>query len=241
MREQAAKRPRFDEQGLQLQVLTINGTTWPSTKAFLGVLDASVQVVLCQEHHLDEQSVPDAQAWCKKRGWNSIFAPAIATEAGGTQGGVSILAREGLGLMSPTNVQAELVKGRALAAIVQAPGYSDMMMVSLYLRHGLGIQGPNVETLVAIACAMEEERLPTVIGGDFNAGPSAVEESTFTERTRTAITKPLGKTCVTRNSCSLIDFFVVSVPLASLVEKRDLGNQRERIDSTACSCANVFP
>ena len=70
-----------------------------------------------QEHHLEgSDDIAEAQDWLKARGFVSLFAPALRTSAGGTSGGVAVIAADCFGLRHVDCSLPDDLRHRALLA-----------------------------------------------------------------------------------------------------------------------------
>ena len=75
------------------------------------------------------------------------------------------LAKAWLGLSFPPQGGHILVKGRAVAAIVECPGFFPVAVVSVYLICGEGLSQGNLEILEAVGSFQAQQSLPIVVGG----------------------------------------------------------------------------
>ncbi len=204
----------------RLKVEAVNSTGWRALQRRL--LATNAQVILAQETWLTQDAVPAASAWAKRRGWQSIWAAAVSGPNGGASGGVAILVREGIGCHYPPDGSHVIVEGRAVAAIVQAPGHRPMAFASCYLHHGRGPSGENLEILAAVGQRMKA--LPInyeyIIGGDLNMEPPDVASTGIQEEIDATIMVPSTTRGTFRGptSSSLIDYFLVSQRVAAAVD-----------------------
>eukprot|EP00972_Heterocapsa_arctica_P047927 7070280-Heterocapsa_arctica.AAC.1 len=58
--------------------------------------------------------------------------------------------------------------------VIDHPGLGPTLVGSVYLRAGTGLDTFNLGILADIGLAVGKEARPAIIGGDFNAGPSAL-------------------------------------------------------------------
>ncbi len=153
------------EDAFALRVEAVNATGWRALQRRLMATNA--QVVLAQETWLTQDAVPAASSWSRRRGWQSLWAAAVTGPNGGASGGVAIFAREGIGLHHPPAGTHVISPGRAVAAVVQAPGHRPTIFVSCYLCHGKGPNGKNLGILAAIGqrLAALKESYEFVLGG----------------------------------------------------------------------------
>ncbi len=174
-----------NDQGDQFQLTadTVNATSWGSLKRYLR--SSTAHLVLAQEHHLGPDAIPTASAWALRRGWRSIITPALRGEGNGWRAGVAIFARAELGLSMPRVGPHEVVLGRAVAALLEAPGYRPCTVVSLYLKDGDGLSAENYDYLEAVGrcIAAQGEGAHFIIGGDMQMDPSAIAPAGFAAKT----------------------------------------------------------
>ncbi len=128
-----------------LTVERTNTTGWRALRRRL--LSTGAHILLAQETGVSQSPMPAAAEWAKKRGWKSVWAPALTTEAGGTSAGVAIFARDHLGLRFPDVGSHIWHPGRAVAAILEAPGHRPTVVASCYLVSGCGAGRENLEIL----------------------------------------------------------------------------------------------
>ncbi len=209
-----------DEEAFQLRVETTNPTGWRALQRRL--LSTTAQVVLAQETWITQDAVPAASAWARKKGWQSTWAAALPGPNGGASGGVAIFAREGIGLHLPPGGSHIWSPGRAVAAVVQAPGHRPVIYVSTYLCHGKGPSGDNLEILAAVGrrLKMAPEGYGFVMGGDFNMEPPEIAATGIQEELSATILAPDTARGTFRGprSASLLDFYIVSNRLAAAVD-----------------------
>eukprot|EP00972_Heterocapsa_arctica_P083475 12299765-Heterocapsa_arctica.AAC.1 len=102
--------------------------------------------------------------------------------------------------------------------IVDHPGLGPPLKGSLYLRAGTGLDAYSLGILADIGLALAKEALPAIIGGDFNAGPSALRGTGFPNQAGCVLVGPKLATCITKKSSSIVDYFLVTNKLAAAVE-----------------------
>ncbi len=204
-------RAASDRDHFALVVDTVNATAWGPTARYLQ--QTSADLVLCQEHHLGPSEIPAASAWSIRHGWQPILAPAAQGEGGGWRGGVAIFARRHVAIAPPRVGAYELLPARAVAALVEAPGYRPLTAVSVYMEHGQGISEPNLARLEEVGAFLEAqgEHVPFILGGDFQCDPSEVASLGFARRTGSSLVAardPRG-TCRSTTAVTELDFFFV--------------------------------
>ena len=82
---------------LSLNAVTANVNAAGTLRRLLPKMDIAVNVVLVQEVRTLLGGLDDLSSWCKKRGWKSLWLPAINTGPG-VSSGVGILVRDYMGL-----------------------------------------------------------------------------------------------------------------------------------------------
>ncbi len=152
-----------------------------------------------------------------------MWAAATLGPNGGASGGVAVFAREGIGIHYPPGGPHVLSPGRAVAAVVQAPGHRPTIMVSCYLCHGKGPNSENLEILAAVGQRLRtlSEHFEFVIGGDLNMEPPDIATTGIQDELEATIMAPATARGTFRGptTSSLLDYFIVSNRLAAAVEK----------------------
>ncbi len=210
-----------DGEVFKLKVEAVNSTGWRALQRRLMATEA--QVILAQETWLTQDAVPAASAWAKRRGWQSIWAAAVPGPSGGASRGVAVLVRDGIGCRYPPGGSHIISPGRAVAAVVQAPGHRPTVFVSCYLHHGRGPSGENLEVLAAIGKRVKSlpDHVEHVIGGDLNMEPPDIATTGIQEEIDSTIMAPATSRGTFRghSGSSLLDYFLVSNRLAAAVDK----------------------
>ncbi len=155
----------------QLVVETANTTGWAQLKKRLETTTAGV--LLAQETWVLQSAVPAASAWARARGWRSVWAPAAATRKGGTSAGVAIFARDFMGL-HPRPGRSHIVHpSRVVAAVLEAPGQREALLMSCYLKHGCKAAGVDASIMSDIEDELNDQGDDGVciVGGDMNMEP----------------------------------------------------------------------
>ncbi len=209
-----------DEERYQLVIETANTTGWEQLKRRLESTTAGV--LLAQETWILQSAVPAASAWARARGWRSVWAPAAVTKKGGTSAGVAVFARDYMGL-HPMPGRSHIVHpARAVAAVLEAPGQREALLMSCYLKHGRKAAGINAAILSDIEDEINSqgEEGVCIVGGDMNMEP---HELLATELDRnvgaTVLYPPTPRgTFRTSRAASTLDYFLVSDRLAAAVE-----------------------
>ncbi len=203
----------------RLRVEAVNSTGWRALQRRLIATEA--QVILAQETWVTQDAVPAASAWAKRRGWQSVWAAAVPGPNGGASGGVAVLVRDGIGCHYPPGASHVIAPGRAVAAVVQAPGHRPTVYVSCYLCHGKGPCGENLDILAAVGQRMRSlpENVEYVIGGDLNMEPPDVASTGILDEIEATIMAPATTRGTFRGprSSSLLDYFLTSSRIAAAI------------------------
>ncbi len=117
-----------------------------------------------------------------------------------------LLGREGMGSDLFT-----IVLGRATGCRVWHVIPGALIVVSVYLRDGVGLNDDNWQVLLRVGEVLAYHGLPYVIGGDFNMDAEVLEHSGWLKRIKgRAMASKLGTCRGTKGSYSNIDYFVVA-------------------------------
>ena len=205
-----------DEEPFRLIVETVNVTSRQPLKKHL--LKTTSNVVLAQEIATLDDQLADLQAWGRAHGWKIVAAPSKAGVGGKPSAGVAICVRDYLGIRCGP-VGPVVAEHRLVAAIVEAPGWPGLQVASLYLNTSQALSQANV-ALLALAGALFEHNLPTLVGGDMQMMPAALTYSGLPARVgcRILAPRPGVATCVTAKASSQIDMFLASVDVALLLD-----------------------
>ncbi len=200
-----------DRAHFELIVETLNGTAWGPISRYL--LATTAQLLLVQEHHLGPSEAAAASAYALHHGWQPLILPAAPGEGDGWRGGVAIFARWSLRLLPPRVGPYEIIPARAIAAVVEAPGYRPFTAVAVYLEHGKGVGVENMSHMQEIGCFLDAQgaQVPFIVGGDFQSDPDDAARMGFARRSGgslVAARDPRG-TCRSPLAVSEIDFFYV--------------------------------
>ena len=98
--------------------------------------------ILLQEHKLQgRDQCRNAEEWCARRDWNSMFKSAVTLPSGQPSGGVAILCAQmaDLGVTDPM-LPSEGCGHRLLGLRLAAPGLEQTIIVSAYLQAGRGFK-----------------------------------------------------------------------------------------------------
>ncbi len=204
-----------------LSTVTVNSTGWGPLRNFL--LKTEAHLVFGQEHRLPQSAIPAASSWARRHGWKSVWAPAIPGPGGGWSAGTVVLARSYLGLRHPAVGDRVVVPGRVAAAVLEAPSCRPIVAYSAYLRHGQQLGRENLDTLAEIGNHWEAQGDPNLlymVAADFNMKPEVLQRARLAERIKGRLVFPSSwrGTCRTRTSAATYDYFLVSNPLAEIVD-----------------------
>ncbi len=207
-----------------LEIESFNGTGWRQLKKRLTATKA--HALLAQETWLPQAAIAPASRWAARHGWKAVWAPAGVGARGGASGGVAIFARNWLGLAYPPVGSYVWHPARAAAAVLEAPGHRPMLLVSLYLHHGVGTGRRNLEILADVgrACARQGPDWPLVVAADANMGAEDLARSGFDRKISSTILCPESArgTFRTTTTATTIDMFLVSDGLSAAVDTVDV-------------------
>ena len=99
---------------------------------------------------LSAYQVDEAVDWCLRHGWKAALTPSRVTDADGLSAGAGVFARSWLGVGLPRWGASEVTRHRAVAALVEAPGYRGLMVYAVHLQVGVGLTGTNLAVLAAV-------------------------------------------------------------------------------------------
>ena len=144
---------------------TANCTSWSSAKDL--ILNPLAHVLAVQETKVVKGSdIDEASSWAIKRGWKSLWCPAVPTAKGGVSAGLAILARQELALVEAAIPDEAVWPGHLQAGVVQAPGHRDFLLINVYLYTGIGLNVRNLELLRAVGLVISSAKLPVMVLGD---------------------------------------------------------------------------
>ncbi len=219
--EERDRTDRGAEQDYQLVVETANTTGWGPLKRRLQT--TSADLLLAQETWVLPSYKKEASDWAVRNGWESVWAPAHTGPGGGASGGVAAFARRGLGLRLPTVGPHIVEEARAVAAVVEPPGYRPLLTISTYLIDGKKMQPANRAILSKVGkCAEAQgEGSLVIVGGDYQCQPGDVDRTGFPSMiSGKTVTAPSARgTFRTSKAASTIDFFVMSDELVDIIDK----------------------
>jgi hypothetical protein len=120
--------PKAGEQ-FSMIMETANTTGWRALKRRLCTTKA--HLLFAQETRIRARDVPMASSWARRHGWKSLWSPAIRGRRGGPAAGVAVFAKDFLGLRAPPMGGQAIYDGRAVAGVVDAPGYRPFLAASV--------------------------------------------------------------------------------------------------------------
>eukprot|EP00959_Pyramimonas_sp_CCMP1952_P158430 3313313-Pyramimonas_sp.AAC.1 len=83
--------------------------------------------------------------------------------------GTAILVRAGLDVgVRPAVLPPSAPPSRIVAVILELPGHSPFILLSLYLEDSAGLSQSNLELLAAIGWMQSHRSMPVSAAGDFN-------------------------------------------------------------------------
>ena len=208
----------------QLKVTTFNANSWTTAKAFLRMTGANL--VFIQEHKITSSGIPEAQLWAKNSGWTSFWAPARATLAGGTSGGVAIFVRQHMQAWIPENNISIFMEARGLGVMVSAGGLGTFLAISCYFHTNnvakVKATAANLQMLAALGQLIGTSSVPAVIGADWNMEPEVLKSTGFLDTFQLKLAhepSSLGS-CISSGgrNVSNIDYFALSKTLSDVLE-----------------------
>ncbi len=108
--------------------------------------------------------------------------------------------------------------GRAVAALLETPGYRPCTVISMYLEDGAGLAAANLTHLEAVGncIAAQGDGVPFVAGGDMQMDPSVLAAAGFATKTNSVMVAsrdPRG-TCRSSRTATELDYFFVHEDMA---------------------------
>ncbi len=192
-----------------LTMETVNTTGWGPLKRRLQRSQA--KVLFAQETRVRAGDIGKASSWALRNGWKSMWAPAVRGKRGGASAGVAVFARDYVGIRPPPVGGHIISEGRALACVIDAPGYRPFIAVSAYGHDGKGPSAPNQRLLQDIGCRIQCQGTgwQHVIAADFNLTPEEVIGLGFVDQLGGCVVKTDSArgTCRTPTSARTLDFF----------------------------------
>ncbi len=176
----------------QLEVETVNATAWRS--AVRRIERSSAQVVLVQETRALARDIPKLSAQARRRGWQTLWSPALPGKRGKASGGVAICAKLPVALSGPPRGPSEVVQGRVVAGMIEAPGCRPTVVYCGYFKDGVGANEENLGYLARVGahCGLQPEGVQKLVGADFNMTTEVLEETGFPAKIDGAIVNPGG-------------------------------------------------
>ncbi len=202
---------------------TANSTGWRALKNRLN--STSAHVLYAQETRIRACDVPTASNWASRRGWKSVWCPAIRGRRGGPAAGVAVFVKDFIGLRLPPRGGQTVYAGRAVACVIDAPGYRPFLAVSAYGFTSKGATSDNAGLLRSIGQRIrcQGEGWQFVVAGDFNMTPEQMAAAGFAEQLGGVIVKPSTTrgTCRTPTSSRTLDYCVMSDAMGMAVRSVD--------------------
>ncbi len=217
-------RVRRSEEGLKLQVESINSSGWGPLKRRLQ--QSQAHAILAQETWVLNSKVPSARRWARRHGWTSLWAPAALGKGGGASGGTAIFVRKEMGLRGPGVGSHIVADARIVLGVAEFPGHRPVLLNSTYLVDGANLGKENSDLLDRLtkAVAAQGPCYMVICGGDFQDPPdsTARHDGMNTIRTRVIASDNPRGTFRTARSASNLDFFAVSEMLAMASDRIEL-------------------
>ena len=178
-------------------------------------------MVLAQEMRLDGEAAQRAATWAIAHGWKLMVCEcARGIDSGSATAGVAIAVRDGFGLGFPSIGSCNDPNGRYMLAQFEAPGWPPLILVSAYFWVGEGLTARNVAIMEAVGRNLTALQQPFIWGADWNLSPDTLSGTELPTLLGAEIAADMGPagTCITHNSVSTIDFFLVSRGIADAAQ-----------------------
>ena len=192
-----------------LKVATVNGTAWPSIRAFA---ESSAATVICgQETRLLGHKLRRAKVTVQKMGWKAVWAEAAQTEKGGISAGAVVLAKPGVELARlPDGIDLS-IGSRAVSCLVAGSKSGWIHMAAAYFKDGEGLGVTNRALMKQLFMRKQVVPAPMIIGMDANMSPQVIAESGWPARMHMVVVHGgLDSPTFTRGpQNSVIDFYLV--------------------------------
>ena len=201
-------QPMDTEQEQHPWISSANITQW-STAFVEWLYHSPVELLLIQEHHLEENAVEQAGLQAVRKGWQPLLMAAAQSKKGGTHGGVGILFREH---MSVHHHQQFMKEGCGWIAAVLTEADQQILVISIYLKHSVGIQeDTNAAIVGALMACVQQWQGPWIVAGDWNLEPSELIQSEMPSLLKGEVVAP---DSASTNTGSLLDFSMASRDLS---------------------------
>ena len=204
-----------------LWIYFANYTEWgPKAEEYLDREEQKAfHVHMGVETHLSGLALKKARRNRKKSGYKSYVCPATDTGRGGNSGGTWVLVQKNLASHGALPGY-QLVEGvpqaageQWSAAVVRVKNF-DIVVVSLYMESGVGLNDTNMRRLEQLAEFLKLITVPFLVLGDWNLEPSELESISWPHYVRARIVVPenIAFTC-SKGKGRLLDYAVVSYSL----------------------------
>ncbi len=173
------QREEVEDEKFALEIETANTTGWRALQRRL--LRTRAHALLAQETWLTPDAVPAASAWAKRHGWKSVWTAANPGPHGGASGGAAVFLRDHFGLRYPPGGSHVLSPGRVVAAVADVPDHRPLLLVSMYLVHGVGAGSASLAILADTGRRIQSgaKGYEVIVGGDFNMEPPELASTGF--------------------------------------------------------------
>ena len=198
-----------------LIIQSFNASGWSQAKTLLSRSDADI--ICLQELQTAQHQVDARDGELLKLGWKGIWSPSFPTKKG-IAAGVLIACRSEHGIKAVTN--EAVFPGRIALAAVQLVGQPVIYIASLYLEVSSKLGHFNRSLLAGLGTWLATSGSPWVLAGDWNLSPQLLRISGFLSRTKGTLLACRRPTFVSKESSSIIDFFVCSKFIAEKGKKQ---------------------
>ena len=177
--------------GRMLTVATANVTQWRS-EVRRWATASEVDVLMLQELHLAPSDLKAEQAICARAGRDLFGSPSPVTSKHGRLGGFGVLVKNHLGARFVHNFETH---GRGFHAVAVRVHRFDLVLVSVYLQSGVGIQSPvNVEVIGHLLSMLNRLSMVWLVMGDWNVPLDETQSTNIVDQVKGRFVGPSSPT-----------------------------------------------
>ena len=157
-----------------LQLCQVNANCFNTLK-WVVVPGCKAHVIACQELKLSWRQLHSAQVWARRNGWFLFALPCLTGPSGGPSAGVGIMFRANLDANTTLiDMPTEVVAGRVIAVPLRTSGMGVIVVYSVYLHSGKGMDSDNFDIIQKISDHLNIHGRPFVMMGDWQNKPHDV-------------------------------------------------------------------